>query len=111
MSVNLSIKGVPLEIAQRLRERAARNHRSLQRELMVIIEEAAVQPPGQASPDERAKAVMHEHAPKARRDTAAHARGTKTIDEVVAEIRRRHPQPVVGAPLAVDIVRESRDGR
>ena len=41
MPVNLSIKNVPDEIADELRERAARNHRSLQGELMAIIEEAA----------------------------------------------------------------------
>jgi antitoxin FitA len=38
--VNLSIKNAPDDIVQRLRERAARNHRSLQGELMAIIEEA-----------------------------------------------------------------------
>jgi plasmid stability protein len=38
--VNLSIKNAPDEIVDRLRERAARNHRSLQGELMAIIEEA-----------------------------------------------------------------------
>jgi plasmid stability protein len=38
--VNLSIKNAPDEIVERLRERAARNHRSLQGELMAIIEEA-----------------------------------------------------------------------
>ena len=41
MPVNLSIKSVPDEIADELRERAAKNHRSLQGELMAIIEEAA----------------------------------------------------------------------
>ena len=40
MSVNLSIKSVPDEIAEQLRRRAAKNHRSLQGELMSIIEEA-----------------------------------------------------------------------
>lgn len=39
MTVNLSIKNVP-ELARRLKERAARNHCSLQGELMVILEEA-----------------------------------------------------------------------
>ena len=39
--VNLSIKGVPDDLAERLRQRAARNHRSLQGELMAIIEQAA----------------------------------------------------------------------
>lgn len=41
MPVNLSIKNVPDEIAKELHERAARNHRSLQGELMAIIEAAA----------------------------------------------------------------------
>jgi antitoxin FitA len=41
MPVNLSIKNVPDEIAEELRKKAVRNHRSLQGELMAIIEEAA----------------------------------------------------------------------
>ena len=41
MPVNLSIKNVPDDLAQRLKERAARNHRSLQGELMAIIEQSA----------------------------------------------------------------------
>ena len=43
MTVNLSIKGVPSELAARLRLRAERNHRSLQGELMAIVEQAAAQ--------------------------------------------------------------------
>ena len=43
MPVNLSIKEVPDALAERLRRRAARNHRSLQRELMVIVEAAAAE--------------------------------------------------------------------
>ena len=41
MSVNLSIKNVPDDLAERLRERAERNRRSLQGELLMILEEAA----------------------------------------------------------------------
>ena len=41
MALSLSIKNVPEDVAQRLRERAARNHRSLQSELLVIVEAAA----------------------------------------------------------------------
>jgi hypothetical protein len=41
MPVTLSVKNVPEKLAARLRERAARNHRSLQGELMAILEEAA----------------------------------------------------------------------
>lgn len=40
MSVNLSIKNVPVELNARLKARAARNHRSLQGELMAILEES-----------------------------------------------------------------------
>jgi plasmid stability protein len=43
MSVNLSIKNVPDKIAEQLRKRAAKNHRSLQGELMSIIESAVVE--------------------------------------------------------------------
>jgi plasmid stability protein len=40
MSVNLSIKNVPDELAETLRQRAAKHHRSLQGELMAILEES-----------------------------------------------------------------------
>lgn len=43
MPVNLSIKNVPDEIAERLRRRAARSHRSLQGELMALLEWAAAE--------------------------------------------------------------------
>jgi plasmid stability protein len=41
MPVNLSIKNAPDDVVDRIRERAKRNHRSLQGELMAIIEAAA----------------------------------------------------------------------
>jgi len=40
MPVDFSIKRVPDETAQRLRQRAERNRRSLQRELLTILEQA-----------------------------------------------------------------------
>ena len=40
MPINLSVKNVPDDLAERLRERAKANHRSLQGELMAILEEA-----------------------------------------------------------------------
>ena len=40
MPVNLSIKNAPDDVVERLRERAARHHRSLQGELLAIVEEA-----------------------------------------------------------------------
>ena len=41
MPVNLSIKNAPDHVVERLRERAKRRHRSLQGELLAIIEAAA----------------------------------------------------------------------
>ena len=40
MSVNLSIKNVPDELAAQIKKRAAKNHRSLQGELIAILESA-----------------------------------------------------------------------
>jgi plasmid stability protein len=42
--VTLSVKNVPEKLAERLRQRAARNHRSLQGELMSILEDAGRPP-------------------------------------------------------------------
>jgi len=41
MAVNLSIKNAPEEMVEALKARAKRHHRSLQGELMVILEAAA----------------------------------------------------------------------
>jgi len=40
MPVNLSIKNAPDDVVRRLKARAARHHRSLQGELLAIVEEA-----------------------------------------------------------------------
>lgn len=40
MPVNLSIKNAPDDLARALKERAARHHRSLQGELLSILEDA-----------------------------------------------------------------------
>jgi antitoxin FitA len=51
MPVNLSIKNAPDDVVERLRRRAEPHHRSLQGELLAIIEEA-VQPERDLSPRE-----------------------------------------------------------
>ncbi len=43
MPVTLSVKNVPDEVVERLRDRARRNHRSLQGELMAIVERASLE--------------------------------------------------------------------
>jgi plasmid stability protein len=45
MAVSLSIKNVPVAVVERLRARAARNRRSLQGELLDLIERAADEVP------------------------------------------------------------------
>lgn len=99
MAVNLSIKGVPDTLAERLRERAERNHRSLQGELMLIIEQAAGQI--ETRPMPRAAAG----------DIGLPRRGSKTIEQIAAEHRVRFPRPISTGPLAADIVRADRDAR
>lgn len=51
MPIHLSIKNAPDDVVERLRARAAANHRSLQGELMAIIE-TAVRPAERLSPQE-----------------------------------------------------------
>ena len=101
MTVNLSIKGVPEALAARLRERAERNHRSLQGELMALIERAAAEP---HSGDVALLALRDSRA-------GIPGRGTKTIEQIAAEHRLLYPEPIKGGPLAVDIVRADRDSR
>jgi plasmid stability protein len=61
MPVNLSIRNVPDEVAERLRLRAKRNHRSLQGELMAIFEDAALEP----------RHTLEENTPAFRHDASA----------------------------------------
>ncbi len=114
---NLSIKDVPEAWAESLRQRAARNHRSLQGELMAIIEQAvqtqaepltnlATLPPLQPSNTRQGTIVGYD-----RRGHAILRFGWKTIEQISAEMRVKYPEPVQGAPLAVDIIREERDAR
>ncbi len=59
MTVNLSIKNVPDELAERLRRRAAARHRSLQGELLSILEEAVAE--GRRITIEEARRLVLEH--------------------------------------------------
>jgi plasmid stability protein len=52
MPVNLSVKNAPDAIVKRLKERAVRHHRSLQGELMAIIEAAAYEDARHLTPRE-----------------------------------------------------------
>ena len=54
MPVDLSVKGVPDNVAKRLRARAEQNHRSLQGELMAILHDSVTTPGAAASGAHRA---------------------------------------------------------
>lgn len=88
MPVDFSIKQVPDDIADRLRERAARNHRSLQGELRAVLEAAA-------------REVFAETGPVLRERSPAYGSGRDLA------IRR------VIAPRSESalMIREARDGR
>ena len=76
MPVNLSIKNVPDEIAERLRQRAARAHRSLQEELMEILE-GAVREESRLTPAEALRRVR-DLGVETGEDAAAMIRASRT---------------------------------
>jgi plasmid stability protein len=81
MPVNLSIKNVPDDVAEKLRKRAASHHRSLQGELMAILEDSVanrkaltsaellseVQAMGLETPEESAIIIRKERDARSRR--------------------------------------------
>ena len=93
---NLSIKNVPEAVVEKLRARAAANHRSLQGELMALVCDAA---DGGAPWREQLD------------DEEAQQTGWMTVEELMAEHKARRPEPVTGVSLAVDIIRRDRDSR
>lgn len=96
---NLSIKNVPEEIVEKLRQRAARHHRSLQGELMDLVHRYA---------DERTEESAQEAADVT---SAADSSGWLSIDELAAELTTARPKSSRSVPLAVDIIRHERDSR
>ena len=93
MAVNLSVKNVPDELAEKLRQRAERNHRSLQRELLAILEQAVGQPGAPLA-----------LVPEPRDPNKRYA----TIDEVMARARELFPDDGFSS---VDFIRRMRDAR
>jgi hypothetical protein len=126
MPVSLSIKNVPDELAEALRERAKRSHRSVQGELMAIVEEALRRPPFAAQVRETAPAWRQADAPPSEGEIRARLKregrtftvtdlydyvqslGIQTPDEATAMIRQmrdeRHgletPEPARGLATA-----------
>jgi plasmid stability protein len=92
---NLSIKNVPEHLLEKLRERAQRHHRSIQ--LMALLCGALERPAAErAAPAE---------LPRPGRS------GTRRIEDIAAEHRRRWKKPFGDGPRAVDVIRSERDAR
>ncbi len=88
MAVNLSVKNVPAELAELLKQRAANNRRSLQRELLSILEAAVGR------------------GPTAR--GAATTREVITVSELSEMSRKLFPR---GTDSSVAYIRRMRDSR
>lgn len=97
MPINLSIKNVPETVAEALRTRAAHNHRSLQGELMAILEHAVM---GAAQAAAERTGVTH--------GAPARSAPRLSIDEVAARAATLFPK---GTSSSADFIRAMRDGR
>ena len=106
----LSVKDVPDAWAKALRQRAARNHRSLQGELMAIVEQAvgAELPSTGQTAGERGgpRAVGYD-----KRGSPIVRVGWKTVAQVAADLEAKFPEGVGKQMSSIDIIRQDRDSR
>jgi plasmid stability protein len=113
MPVTLTIKQVPDRIAQKLRSRAAASHRSLQGELMAILEEAALQGAMAAGEPEAAPYVAKRKRaakPAASGRVAAHGKRL-TLSELWERSRRLGPRSKSESTAIIRALRDERHGR
>lgn len=96
---HLSIKDVPSAWAEALRQRALQHHRSLQGELMAILEQAL-----SAAPTPVAVRAASTPGPALRQ-------GHKTLAQVRQALQSRYPQAIVDQASSVALIREGRDSR
>ncbi len=92
---NLSIKNVPEPVVEKLRRRAAANHRSLQGELMALVCDAANSSESAPRPGELDQTET----------------GWKSVEQILADHKALRRKAVTRAPSAVDIIRQERDAR
>ncbi len=113
MSTTFTIKQVPDDVADALRTRAARNRRSLQRELLLVIEHAArdvadASRIAEPSPAYATDRVGKPGAPGAKRAKSARGRGHLTLEELWQRSRALGPSSPAESAA---IVRRDRDER
>jgi plasmid stability protein len=122
MPLTLTVKNVPDALANRLRKRAADHHRSLQRELLLILEQTAAF--GAAEPISGEDRAMEPTRPvykvrsvqsagtRAERRRASGSKSTPTGKLSLGELWRR--ARTLGAPSpaeSADLIRRDRDAR
>lgn len=110
MSVTLTIKQVPDRVAEKLRLRAAGSHRSLQGELMVILEEAVLQPPRQVRQPEPPYRVQPPSKSSRSEKLAVHGR-RMTLAELWERSHRLGPPSKSESAAIVRALRDERYGR
>ena len=124
---NLSIKDVPEAWAQALRQRAARNHRSLQGELMALIQGVvAPEVSDNSSTSLEPGSMTTALSASPPRETGRHGtvvgvdrfghpvirQGWKTVEQIAAELKAKYPHgPGPNLGSSIDMIREDRDSR
>lgn len=109
MPVTLTIKGVPDAVAEGLRQRALANRRSLQRELLLIAEEAAAQDRVRVAEPGAPVYVASAEGRKARAaPRKSGAAGRLSLEELWQRARSLGPGH---PPESAAIVRADRDAR
>ncbi len=91
MGVSFSVKNIPEAVAERLRLRAERNHRSLQRELMAILQAAALEDISLTPPVEKP--------------------GSRSVEDTLQRLRVIFPTPSRSAVSSTLLIRQMRDNR
>jgi plasmid stability protein len=110
MPVTLTIKQVPDRVADRLRLRAAASHRSLQGELMAILEDAVSQGTHQARQPEPPPYAVKAPAKSAPKTVPAHGKRL-TLGELWARARRLGPPSKSESAAMVRKLRDERHNR
>lgn len=113
MPVTLTIKQVPDRVAQKLRSRAAASHRSLQGELMAILEEAVLQGTTAVGEPEAAPYVAKRtRAAKTAASGRVPVHGKRlTLSELWERSRRLGPRSKSESTAIIRALRDERHGR
>lgn len=110
MPVTLTIKQVPERLAEKLRLRAAANHRSLQGELTAILEEAVLKPPTRALQTEPPYVAKRPRAGRPAKQPPVHGK-RMTLAELWERSRRLGERSKKESTAIVRALRDERYGR